>query len=63
LEKIVLRHMEDLSTTDGQISDGVVSVVPPLWELLALFGIIGSIASTPSIVAAFLFFIQKLKSR
>ena len=38
-------------------------VVPPLWELLALFGLIGTIASGPGIAAALMLLLHWLRGK
>ena len=61
MEKIEVRQMEELNATnDIPIFTPVVS---PLWELLALFGLIGTIASGPGIAAALMLLLHWLRGK
>ena len=61
MEKIEVRQMEELNATDD--IPIFSPVVPPLWELLALFGIIGTIASGPGIATAFTLLLHWIRGR
>ena len=63
LEKIAIRELEHLDTTQEVIDGQITPVIAPCWEVLTLLGIIGLLSSVPSIFGALIFFIQRLRSR
>ena len=63
LEKIAIRELENLDTTQEVVDGQITPIIAPCWEVLALLGVIGLIGSVPSIFAALVFFIQRLRSR